>query len=112
MQLTKAQIRNLQLYATYHAEPPTFWDLFRQNLTRYVVILVLIILLFLLAPTSGIESLALIFTGIFLGILIRDITRFRQFLQMWPATSTVLDWQRLDELFGNDAEDRHKDDGD
>ena len=105
MQLTKAQRRNLELYATYHSEPPTFWRLFKLNLARYLVITVLLILLFVLAQVTGTESIALIVSGICLGVLIRDITRFRLFVRVWPATSAVLDWERLDALLGKTEAD-------
>ena len=98
MQLTKAQRRNLELYATYRIKLPSFWQLFRANLARYLVITALLILFFILASITGTESLALILTGLFLGALMRDITRFLQFVRMWPAISAVIDWERLDEL--------------
>ena len=98
MQLTKAQRRNLELYAIYHKAPPTFWQLFRLNLWRYLVMTVLLILLFGLSQVTGTEWLALIATGLFLGALIRDVARFRQFVHIWPAISVVLDWERLNIL--------------
>lgn len=98
MQLTKAQRRNLELYAIYHLKSPTFWQLFRSNLARYLVIAVLLMLILLLSPITGTEWLALILTGIFLGALIRDISRFLQFVRMWPAISAVIDWERLEVL--------------
>jgi hypothetical protein len=98
MHLTKEQRHNLELYVKYHSEPPTFWRLFRLNLGRYLVITVLLILLFVLAQITRTEALALVVTGLYLGVLIRDLTRFRQFVRMWPATSAVLDWERLDAL--------------
>jgi hypothetical protein len=101
MPLTKAQKRNLELYATYRATPPTFWLLFRQNLLRYAGITALVILLFLLAPTAGTQSLVLVLAGLFLGALARDIGRFRQFVRTWPATAAVLNWQKLDSLLAN-----------
>ena len=112
MQLTKAQRRNLELYATYHSAPPTFWQLFRQNLLRYMAIALLVSLLLALAPTAGTESLALIALGLFLGVLARDVSRFRQFVHIWPATAAVLDWQRLDALLKDpDAAVQEKRDG-
>lgn len=105
MQLTKEQRRNLELYATYHSEPPTIWQLFKLNLARYLVITVLLIILFILALLTGTESLALILTGIFLGVLIRDITRFRLFVRVWPATSAVLDWEKIDVLLSRTEAD-------
>lgn len=98
MQLSKAQRHNLELYAIYHLKPPAFWQLFRSNLARYLVIAALLMLIFLLAPITGTEWLALILTGVFLGALVRDISRFLQFVRMWPAISAVIDWERLDEL--------------
>ncbi|HSG17855.1 MAG TPA: hypothetical protein VLE70_16240 [Anaerolineae bacterium] len=101
MQLTKSQRRNLELYATYRSAPPTFWSLFRHNLPRLVFMALLVFLLYLLAPTAGTEWLALIATGLFLGVLGRDIGRFWQFVRMWPALAAVLDWQRLDMLLNS-----------
>ena len=105
MQLTKAQRRNLELYAQYHATPPTFWQIFRMNLTRYLILAVLIFLVYILARTAGTEALAMIAIGLFLGVLLRDISRFRQFVYMWPATSAVIDWDRLEVLLKGDDTD-------
>jgi hypothetical protein len=98
MQLTKGQRRNLELYANYHSAPPTLWQLVRQNLWRYGAIALLVILLFFLVPAAGAEYLKWIATGLFLGVLLRDISRFRQFVHTWPAMEAVLDWQRLEAL--------------
>jgi hypothetical protein len=101
MQLTKAQRRNLELYAIYRSAPPTFWQLFRHNLLRYVVILLLLMLLFVLAPVAGSETFPLMATGFFLGALARDLGRFWQFVRIWPALAIVLDWQQLDALLSD-----------
>jgi len=98
MQLTKAQRRNLELYASYQKAPPTFWQLFKLNLWRYLVMAVLLVLLFGLSKVTGTEWLALITLGLFLGALMRDLARFRQFVHIWPAISAVLDWERLNTL--------------
>ena len=101
MQLTKSQRRNLELYATYRSAPPTFWHLFRQNLPRLVFMALLVVLIYVLAPTAGTEWLALFVTGLFLGVLVRDLGRFWQFVRMWPVLAAVLDWQRLDMLLNS-----------
>ena len=101
MQLTKGQRRNLELYATYRSAPPTFWQLLRVNLPRLAFMALLVVLLYVLAPTAGTEWLALMVTGLFLGVLVRDIGRFWQFVRMWPVLAAVLDWQRIDRLLNN-----------
>ena len=101
MQLTKSQRRNLELYVTYRSTPPTFWQLFRQNLPRFAFMALLVVLLYVFAPTGGTEWLALIVTGLFLGVLARDIVRFWQFVRMWPVLADVLDWQRIGRLLSN-----------
>jgi hypothetical protein len=98
MQLTKAQRKNLELYAAYRSNTPTIWRLFRQNLVRYLVIAALIMLLNILSPSVGMESIALIFIGLFLGTLFRDVGTIWRFVRIWPATAAVLDWERLDTL--------------
>jgi len=108
MQLSKTQRRNLELYATYHSEPPTFGKLFRLNLGRYLVITVLLILLLILTNNTAMQSLSLIAIGIFIGVLIRDITRFLYFIRVWPATSAVIDWKQLDALLRKNDMDENK----
>jgi hypothetical protein len=103
MQLTKAQERTLELYLKWRSSPPTFWFLISQNLIRYLIHLVLVIFLVLLAPLTGEPWIGWIAIGLFLGVLLRDIGLFQRSVRLWPMTSAVLDWERIDELLAESS---------
>ena len=98
MNLTREQRKNLELYKTYRDSPPSIWQLLWANSPRYLLFAFLVILLYVLAPLAGIETIPLIATGLFLGVLGRDIGRFLQFTRVWPVTAAVIDWSRLETL--------------
>ena len=98
MKLTKEQKKNLELYLLYRDSPPTIWQLLKMNLWRYLLFAVLVGLLYLLAPVAGTESIPLLATGLFLGVLGRDVGYFLRFIRVWPATAIVLDWARVEKL--------------
>jgi hypothetical protein len=98
MKLTTQQRKNLALYAAYRSAPPTLGQLLRKNLPRYLLAAALTIVVYMLAPATGIQSLGLILIGLFLGALLRDIGHFWRFVRFWPVQSAVLDWQRVDNM--------------
>lgn len=104
MGLTREQERNLELYKIYRDHPPSVWQLFRANLWRYLLLAFLVLVLYLLAPAAGIEALPLLVTGLFLGVLGRDLGTFLRFIRLWPVTTTVIDWPRLEALLAAAAE--------
>ena len=104
MELTREQRKNLELYKSYRDSPPSIWQLFRANLWRYFLFAFLVILLYLLTLIAGFESVPLVATGLFLGVLGRDIGIFLRFIRVWPATSTVIDWPRLEALLAEASE--------
>ena len=101
MQLTKEQVQNLELYARYRTSPPTFWQLFRLNLKRYLLVAALVVILFLLAPTAGVQWPAGLAAGLLLGAILRDVATFWRFVRVWPATAAVLDWERVEALLSD-----------
>ena len=92
MKLTKQQRNNLELYAAYRSEPPTLGQLLRINLPRYLLAAALTIVVYMLAPSTGIQSLSLILIGLILGAVLRDIGYFWRFVRFWPVQSAVMDW--------------------
>ena len=98
MSLTKSERRNLQLYERYRDAPPTLWGLIKLNLLRYLVSALLVFLLYQIAPGAGLESLALIVIGLFIGSLVRELAHFWRFVRFWPTQSAVMDWQRVEDL--------------
>ncbi len=98
MSLTKSVRKNLQLYERYRDTPPTFWSLIKLNLLRYLGSALLVFLLYQIAPSAVLESLALIVIGLFVGSLVRDLSHFCRFVRFWPTQSAIMDWQRVEDL--------------
>ncbi len=98
MQLTKEQQQNLELYAKYRISPPTFWELFRLNLPRYVVFAALIAIVFFLVQFGAPQAVAWLGAGLLLGAILRDVGTFWRFVRVWPATAAVIDWDRVEAL--------------
>lgn len=98
MHLTKEQRQNLELYVTFRSSPPTLWLFFRLNARRYLLIAVLLVILFFLAPAAGVQWLTWLAAGMLLGAILRDAGTFWRYARVWPATAAVLDWERLEAL--------------
>ena len=98
MQLTKEQRRNLELYAKYRSSPPTFWELFRLNLPRYLLFAALIVIVYLLVQLGAPQPVVWLGAGLLLGAILRDVGTFWRFVRVWPATAAVIDWDQVEGL--------------
>lgn len=98
MKLTKSHVKVLELYKKWQESPPTLWQLIAQNIFRYLLLFLLVVLLNIVAPAGGLDPLRWIAIGLFVGVLLRDIGLFLRSIRLWPLTSAILNWQRIDEL--------------
>ena len=73
---------------------------------RYLVlsiVLIVLVIFALLEQNATIRALAMFGIGLVLGALIRDIGWFRAIKQMWPFTSEVTDWAKVEAIAAGEA---------
>lgn len=61
---------------------------------RYLLVVALAAVAVLILPTA----LTYVAAGIVLGMVVRDLTRYRELAQMWPVYETILEWDEIEAL--------------
>jgi len=105
MALTKIQRIVLQRYQGYRQQPPTLLGLFRQSWQVEAILIVASALVIWFAYNSYVFWAVYLVAGLLVGALARDVGSFRRFLQVWPALSQVLDWQRVEQELSQEQAD-------
>ena len=65
---------------------------------RYLLAAILAVIAVLILPTALIYLLA----GFFLGMIVRDLMRYRDLAQLWPLYETILSWDEIEALLADD----------
>ena len=109
MALTKLQKIVLQRYQAYRLQPPTFLGLLQQAWEVEVSLIILCGIVVWYAYSSHMYAAAYFIGGLLVGALARDVATFRRVLQIWPALSQVLDWQRVEQVIKQELKQEQSD---
>lgn len=96
MNLNSTQRRTLQYYRQLHGTQPGTWSLIASYGWRYLLALVI----GLAAPAIllGNTPITFLAAGLTLGVVARDLSRFRVLAMTWSVFGEVFDWARIDRL--------------
>ena len=65
---------------------------------RYLLVVALAVIAVLVLPIA----LTYLAAGIILGMVIRDLRRYRDLAQLWPMYETILAWDEIEALLTDD----------
>jgi len=65
---------------------------------RYLLVVVLAAIAVLVLPTA----LTYLAAGIIVGMVVRDLRRYRDLALMWPIYETILEWDQIEVLLADD----------
>lgn len=106
MNLTPAQLKQLRMIQGFRVKPPTVGWYFRVNWRLYAYIGALCAGAVLLLAWGGMSILSGFFAGFLLALVLRDFRFFSLFVNSWPLSREITDWQRVDELVASAGEAR------
>lgn len=98
MKLTSAQHRTLSTYQRLHGTHPSMLSLLASVWWRYLLLMILAVIAVLILPTT----LTYLLAGFVLGIIVRDLQRYRDLAQLWPMYETILTRDEIDALLADD----------
>ena len=87
MKLTNTRNRTLSTYQRLHGTQPTMLSPLAPVWWRYLLVIALASIAILVLPAA----LTFLGAGIILGMVIRDLRRYRDLAQMWPMYETILE---------------------
>ena len=98
MKLTNAQRRALKHYQRLHGTHPTMLSLLAPVWWRYLLVVILAAIAVLMLPTA----LNYLLAGFVLGMIVRDLRRYRDLAQLWPMYETILAWDEIEAFLAQD----------
>lgn len=98
MQLTNTHRRTLKYYHRLHGTRPTMLSLLAPMWWRYLLVMVMAAIVVFVLPTAPSFLLA----GFVLGMIFRDLQRFRHWARLWPMYEQILSWDEIEALLAED----------
>lgn len=98
MELTPAQAKQLRMTLAFRENPPTVAWYFRMNWKVYTYLGTLCVGAILFFAWNGLPIISGFFGGILFTAITRDLKLFARFVQGWPLSNEIMDWQRVEEL--------------
>jgi hypothetical protein len=96
--LTNTHRRALKYYHRLHGTQPTMLSLLALVWWRYLLAVILAVIAVLILPTA----LTYLLTGFVLGMIVRDLRRYRDLAQLWPIYEKILAWDEIEALLADD----------
>ena len=98
MELTPAQIKQLQMSQRLRTSPPTVGWYFRASWRTYAFLAVLCSIGIGFFAWGGWPILCGFFAGVLFTAVARDLKLFAKFVEGWPLSNEITDWRRVEEL--------------
>ncbi len=96
--LTPLQRKYLQRLRDFCRTPPTLLKIYSKNVPRYLLLGLGIGLLVSLCILNDMQELTWFLGGMFAGIAFLDLAQFNNAIKLWPATTAILDQEKMAEL--------------
>jgi hypothetical protein len=94
MQLTNAHRRALKYYQRLHGTRPTMLSLLALVWWRYLLVVIAAAIAVLILPSA----LNFLLAGFVLGMVFRDLQRFRHWARLWQMYEQILAWDEIEAL--------------
>ena len=104
MKLNKRQVAYLQRAIKFRDNPPTLRDVLFSGLWKYLYMLALCGGLSILLYQFGYIVLSAFVVGYFVGVIYRDLQWVNVTNKLWPVSSEVTNWQRVEEILAQNIE--------
>jgi hypothetical protein len=101
VKLTPVQVRQLQASLRFRSHPPTVWWYVRRSWHDYVYLLVLCGISIPVFLWVGWPFVSAFFAGSLFSAVVRDIKVFQQYVNTWPLSNEITDWDKVNELLRN-----------
>jgi hypothetical protein len=98
MKLTPAQIKQLQLSQALRTNPPTVGWYFRASWRTYAVLGFACLFGIVFFAWSGWPVLSGFFAGALFAAAARDFKLFAKFVEGWPLSNEITNWNRVEKL--------------
>lgn len=98
MNLSQLQRGALQQFKRYRGVRPNLISLLAQHWKIYVLLIAFALVGGWLLSSLGFINLVYLAAGLIGGAITRDIGLYRRFVETWPVTDSLLNWERLDDL--------------
>ena len=98
MKLTRLQRKTLQFFDTFRSATPTVGRQLRFNWFAWLPLLAVIAVAVVVAFIPGLVNVGLLWIGLAVGALSRDIGRFRGLARVWPVYKEIINWERVSVL--------------
>ena len=98
MKLTNAHRRALKYYHRLHGTQPTMLFLLAPVWWRYLLVVIAAAIAVLILPSA----LNFLLAGFVLGMIFRDLQRYRHWARLWPMYEKILVWDEIEALLADD----------
>src|SRR6187549_2821784 len=98
MELTPAQLKQLEMSQRLRTSPPTVGWYFRTSWRTYAFLLLLCSIGIGFFAWGGWPILSGFFAGVLFTAVARDLKLFAKFVEGWPLSNEITDWRRVEEL--------------
>lgn len=98
MKPTNSQSRVLRTYFGLRGTQPTILSLLAPVWWRYLLAVILAAIAVLILPTA----LTYLLAGFVLGVIVRDLQRYRDLARLWPTYEKILAWDEIEALLADD----------
>ena len=104
MQLTDKQAKRLRVARRFRASPPKLFWYVKSYWRSYLFLSALGAFAIGIFAWAGWPIVAGFFAGLVLGTFVRDFRWYKQFVEGWPLTNEITNWDRVDELLGDTSQ--------
>ena len=99
LHLSPADLAMLQFYETHENQPPTWLELSRRYLPKWVRLTLLGVAACALVEYGGADgftrAVLLFYAGYWFGVMLKDVLEMHKLLATWPVLDFIIDWSRI-----------------
>lgn len=94
----------LHFYLAHERQPPTWLELAKRFLPKWMRLAVLGVAAFALVEYVGTDAfgtgILLFYAGYVFGVIVKDVVEIHKLLTTWPVLAYIIDWTRVRGLLG------------
>ena len=101
MQLTDKQAKKLRVARGFRTSPPTLLWYVKSHWRSYLFLAGLGAFAIGFFAWAGWPIVSGFFAGLVLATFVRDFRWYKQFVEGWPLSNEITNWERVNELLGD-----------